>query len=98
MALIEATRFFKTNKDEAKRIIGKYFPTASVAYLEDNYSATIRILERLPYVTRPGMENLIREARKTNPGIKVTVNDLVDDTIVRELEKENFIESVYGKK
>jgi len=44
------------------------------------------------------MENLITEARKTNPGIKVTVNDIVDDTIVRELEKDGFIDSVYSKK
>jgi ABC-type nitrate/sulfonate/bicarbonate transport system substrate-binding protein len=98
MALIEVTQFFKTNKDEAKRIVGKYFPNVSAAYLEDNYSNTVRIFERLPYVTRPGMENLIAEARKTNPAIKVTVNDIVDDSIVRELEKEGFIDSVYAKK
>lgn len=98
MALIEATHFFKTNRDDAKKIVAKYFPTVSAAYLDDNYAATVRILERLPYVTRPGMENLITEARKTNSGIKVTVNDIVDDTIVRELEKEGFIDSVYGKK
>lgn len=44
------------------------------------------------------MENLIVEARKTNPNIKVTVNNGVDDTIVRELEREGFIDRVYGKK
>jgi hypothetical protein len=44
------------------------------------------------------MESLIKEARKTNPGIKVTVNDLVDDTIVRELERDGFIDQIYGKK
>lgn len=98
MALVESTHYFKTNKDGTKKIIGKYFPIANAAYLEDNYSATVRILEQVPYVTRPGMENLIQEARKTNPAIKVTVNDVIDDTIVRELEREGFIESVYGKK
>jgi ABC-type nitrate/sulfonate/bicarbonate transport system substrate-binding protein len=98
MALIEATHYFKSNKEGAKKIMGKHFPTANGAYLEDNYSATVRILERVPYVTRPGMENLIEEARKTKPGIKVTADDLVDDTIVRELENDGFIDSVYGKK
>jgi len=98
MALIEATHYFKSNKEGAKNIMRKYFPTANAAYLEDNYSATVRILERVPYVTRPGMESLIKDARKTNPGIKVTVNDLVDDTIVRELERDGFIDLVYGKK
>ena len=98
MALIEATHYFKSNKEGAKKIIGKYFPAANRVYLEDNYSATVRILERVPYVTRPGMEDLIQEARKTKPGIKVTVNDIVDDTIVRELERDGFIDLVYGKK
>ena len=96
-ALVEATHFFKTRKDETKKIVGKYFPTANAAYLEDNYTTTTRILERVPYVTRPGMENLIQEARKTNPAIKVTVNDVIDDTIVRELEKQGFIDALYGK-
>jgi NitT/TauT family transport system substrate-binding protein len=96
MALIEATHYFKTRKEETKKIIGKYFPAANAAYLQDNYTTTARILERVPYVTRPGMENLIEEARKTNPTIKVTVDDVVDDTIVRDLEKDGFIDSVYG--
>jgi NitT/TauT family transport system substrate-binding protein len=98
MALTEATHFFKTRKEESKKIVGKYFPTANAAYLEDNYNATIRILEQVPYVSRPGMENLIIDARKTNPNIKVTVNDVVDDSIVRELEREGFFDRLYGKK
>ena len=98
MALVEATHYFKTRKEDTKKIVGKYFPTASAAYLEDNYTTTTRILEQVPYVTRPGMENLIQEARASNPAIKVTVNDVVDDTIVRELEKQGFIDALYGKK
>ena len=98
MALIEATHYYKSNKEGAKKIMKKYFPIANPAYLEDNYSATVRILERVPYVTRPGMENLIQETRKTNPAIKVTVNDLVDDTIVQELERDGFIDLIYRKK
>lgn len=98
MALTEATHYFKTRKEETKKIMGKYFPTANAAYLEDNYSATIRILERVPYVTRQGMENLLADARKTNPAIKVSINDVIDDSIVRELEKEGFIDALYAKK
>jgi hypothetical protein len=98
MSLIEATHFFKTNKEQAKKIMSKYFPIANSAYLEDNYTTTIRILERVPYVTRPGMEVLIADARKINPAIKVTVNDVVDDTIVWQIEQEGFIDRVYAKK
>jgi hypothetical protein len=35
---------------------------------------------------------------KQNPGSKVTVDSLIDDSLVREIEKEGFIDKVYGKK
>src|SRR5262245_36493351 len=63
MSPIEATHFFKTNKEQAKKIMGKYFTTANSAYLEDNYTTTIKILERVTYVTRSGMEILIADAQ-----------------------------------
>jgi NitT/TauT family transport system substrate-binding protein len=97
MALVEATHYFKTRKEETKKTIGKYFSTADAAYLEENYNTTSQILERVPYVSRPGMEKLLHEARAANPTIKVTVDDVVDDSIVGELEKTGFIDSVYGK-
>ena len=97
-ALIEATHFFKSNKEPTKKIIGKYFPTANSAYLEDNYTTTTRILERVPYVTRRGMEVLVAEARKTSPATKIAVNDLVDDSLVREIEQEGYIDQLYAKK
>lgn len=40
MALTEAAHHFKTNKENTKKIIGKFFPTATAAYLEDNYIGT----------------------------------------------------------
>ena len=35
------------------------------------------------------------EALKQTPGSKVTVDSLIDDSVVRELEKEGFIDKVY---
>jgi len=40
----------------------------------------------------------LEQARSTNPASKLTVDDLIDDSIVRELEKEGFSDQVYGKK
>jgi hypothetical protein len=34
---------------------------------------------------------------KQAPGSKVTVDSLIDDSIVRELEKEGFIDRIYGR-
>lgn len=97
MALIEASHFFKTNKDAAQKIVAKYLRGANKAYLDSAYQSTAKILERVPYTTREGMKIQLDEALKQAPGSKVTVDSLIDDSIVRELEKEGFIDKVYGR-
>ena len=97
MALIEATHYFKTNKDASQKIVAKYLRGANKAYLDSAYESTAKILERVPYTTREGMQIQLDEALKLAPGSKVTVDNLIDDSIVREIEKEGFIDRVYGK-
>lgn len=97
MSLIEATHFFKTNKQASQRITAKYLRGANQAYLDSAYESTAKIIERVPYTTREGMQIQLDEALKLAPGSKVTVDSLIDDSIVRELENEGFIDKVYGK-
>jgi NitT/TauT family transport system substrate-binding protein len=97
MALIEAAHFFKNNKEATEKIVAKYLRGANKAYLDSSYASTVKILERVPYTTRTGMKIQLDEALKQSPGAKVTVDSLIDDSIVRELEKEGFIDKVYGK-
>ena len=97
MSLIEGAHYFKTNKEGTQKIVGKYLRGANKAYLDTSYASTVKILERVPYTTREGMKIQLDEALKQASGSKVTVNSLIDDGIVRELEKEGFIDRVYGK-
>ena len=97
MALIEASHYFKTNKEGSQKIIAKYLRSANKAYLDSSYDSTVKILERVPYTSREGMKMQLDDALKQAPGSKVTVDSLIDDSIVRELEKEGFIDRVYGK-
>jgi len=97
MALIEATHYFKTNKEGTQKIVAKYLRGANKAYLETSYNSTVKILERVPYTSREGMKIQLDEALRQAPGSKVTVDDLIDDSVVRELEKEGFIDRIYGR-
>ena len=97
MGLIEASHYFKTNKEGTQKIVAKYLRGANKAYLESAYQSTAKILERVPYTSREGMKIQLDEALKQNPGSKITVDSLIDDSIVREIEKEGFIDKVYGK-
>jgi len=95
MALIEATHFLKTRKEETKKIIAKYTRQNNPQYLESSWAANVKLHERVPLVTREGTEVQIKEALARKPGATLRVEDIVDDSIVRELEKSGFIDKVY---
>ena len=95
MALTEATYFFKTRKEESKKIIAKYSKQDNEAYLESSYNAVAKLYERVPLVTRAGMETQIKEAVARKPGASLKVEDIVDESMVRELEKGGFIDKLY---
>lgn len=95
MALIESTHFIKSRKEETKRILAKYGRQNNEAYLEESYKAMAKLYDRVPLVTREGTEIQIKDAVARKPGASLRVDDIVDDSIVRELEKSGFIDRVY---
>jgi NitT/TauT family transport system substrate-binding protein len=95
MAHIEATQFFKTHKEESKKMISKYSRITNEDYLEAAYNASAKLYDRVPLVTRAGVESQIKEAVTRKPGMQLRFEDMVDESIVRELEKSGFIERVY---
>jgi ABC-type nitrate/sulfonate/bicarbonate transport system substrate-binding protein len=97
MALIEGTYFFKTRKEESKKILAKYSRQSNEAYLESAYQTIAKLFERVPLATREGMEVQINEALALarKPGASVKVEDIIDDRLVVELEKEGFIDRIY---
>jgi NitT/TauT family transport system substrate-binding protein len=95
MAHIEATQFFKTHKDESKKIIAKYSRITNEDYLESAYNASAKLYDQVPLVTRAGVEVQIKEATARKPGMQLRFEDLVDESIVRELDKSGFIDKIY---
>jgi NitT/TauT family transport system substrate-binding protein len=99
MAHIEAVHFVKTRKDESKKIMSKYARTTNDDYLESAYTASAKLYDAVPLVTRPGVEIQIREAIATarKPGAQLRFDDMVDESIVRELDKSGFIDKIYKR-
>ena len=95
MAHIEATQFFKTRKEETKKIIAKYSRISNENYLEAAYTASAKLYDAVPLVTRAGVETQIKEAVGRKPGAQLRYEDMVDESIVRELERRGFIDKVY---
>jgi len=95
MALIEATHFLKTRKQETMKLIAKYTRQNDPQFLEASWAANVKLHDRVPLVTREGTEVQIKEALARKPGATLRVEDIVDDSIVRELEKSGFNEKIY---
>jgi len=95
MAHIEAMQFFKTHKDESKKMIAKYSRINNEEYLEAAYTASAKLYDVVPLVTRPGTEVQIKEATARKPGAQLRFEDIVDESLVRELEKSGFIDRTY---
>jgi hypothetical protein len=95
MSLVEATHFFKTQKEQSKKIIAKYSRQDNPAYLESSYTAVAKLYDRVPWVTREGMEIQIKDALARKPGATLKFEEFVDESIVRELEKSGFIDKTY---
>ena len=95
MALIDGAHFFKTRKEDSKKIFAKYSRQNNEAYLENAYNEVVKLFERVPLVTREGMDIQIKEALARRPGATLRVEDIVDESILNELEKEGFIDRIY---
>jgi len=95
MALTEGVHFFKTNKEESKKILAKYTRQNNEAYLDAAYEINAKLMDRVPYVTHEGMDMQLKDALSRKPGSNVKVDDIVDDSVVAELEKEGFIDKLY---
>jgi len=95
MALIDATHFFKTRKEESKKIMAKYTRHNNEAFLESAYQSSNQLFEQMPLVNREGMDVQVKDAVSRKPGSTFKVDDVVDDTLVLELEKEGLISRIY---
>lgn len=92
MAHIEAVHYFKTHKDESKKIVAKYSRINNEDYLEAAYAASAKLYDTVPRVTRAGTEIQIKEATSRKPGAQLRFEDMVDESLIRELEKNGFID------
>lgn len=82
-------------KEESKKLIGKYARQYNPQFLEASYNAMVKLHDRVPLVTREGTEVQIKEALSRKPGATLKLDDLIDDSIVGELDKSGFIDKIY---
>jgi len=86
------------NKDAAftKGVIQKYLQSEDQRFTDVGYEAYGPIWPQAPYPSRDGMLKVIQEVTAQNPKAKdLNVDQLIDNSVVKELEDSGFIKLVY---
>ena len=87
---------FHTQKDASLRVIARYLKGTDAQILDKSYQAYKAWVPEIPYLNQAGVENAIA----LTPGGKereVKYQDIVDESIVRELEQQGFYRALYKK-
>jgi ABC-type nitrate/sulfonate/bicarbonate transport system substrate-binding protein len=89
--LIDAVNFIRNpaNKAEVMRAVAKGMRLAKVEDAEEGYKSLPTIYDQKIYPSVDGIRNVIRLLGATNEKIrKLKAEDLVEDAVLRKLEKE----------
>jgi len=92
-AFIRGMHRYKTDKDFANKIFAKFAQLNDQAMVEANWQEYATHLEKIPRPTLKGIQQVMDSG--TLGKIDVKAERLVDFSIVDELEKSGFIDSVY---
>jgi NitT/TauT family transport system substrate-binding protein len=92
-AFIRGMHRYKTDKDFANKIFAKFAQLNDQAMVEANWQEYATHLEKIPRPTLKGIQQVIDSG--TIGKIDVKPERLVDFSVVDELEKSGFIDSVY---
>jgi NitT/TauT family transport system substrate-binding protein len=97
-AYLEGIYVFKTNKELALNVLKKYTRLDDLSLVQVSYDEmSQRLIRRVPYPDREGIQTIIDQLAKTRPQMKsLNPNDFIDPSILKEIEDSGFIKKLYG--
>src|SRR5262249_23002683 len=97
-AMAEAVHYYKTQKEDAIKIMRKHTGGQNPAAVEGTYTAYRELLVEDVYPTLEGLKNTLEIQATLDPkAAKAKVEDFVDVRFVDELKKSGFIDSLYSR-
>ena len=94
---IEGIKIFKTDKEFSMDTLSRYIKTSDREILSKTYDVYRDAWETVPLVRRDGIQQAldsIPDAKNT----KLNLDSLIDNSLIRELEKEGFIRELYPER
>jgi len=89
---IEGIHYVKTNKEGSLKVLRKYLQITDAEAVEGTYEFFAKRLSRSPRTELEGIKNILSSigAGQKNP------TDFVDMSLIDEIEKEGFVQKLYG--
>ena len=89
---IEGIHYVKTNKEGSLKVLRKYLQITDAEAVEETYEFFAKRLSRSPRTELEGIKNILSSigAGQKNP------TDFVDMSLIDEIEKEGFVQKLYG--
>jgi NitT/TauT family transport system substrate-binding protein len=91
---IEGIKIFKTDKEFSMETLGRYIKTSDREILSKTYDVYREAWESVPLVRREGIQQALDSIPETK-GAKVNLDNLIDNSLIHELEKEGFLKELY---
>ena len=95
MSYVEGIHRFKTDETFTKQVLSKYLRVSDPVILDETYKLFAPKMAKIPYPT-PAAIRLALESVSDDPRARTArPEDFYDDSILRSLEKEGFIQQLY---
>ena len=96
-AQIEAIALMKKDRPFTLKVLSKYLRTNDMDLLNESYDIQIaKYMQKTPLPTAEAVRSVLEELTDRNPKAKdLDPNKFFDDRFVRQLQAENFIDSLY---
>jgi hypothetical protein len=88
---IEGIHYVKTNKEGSLKVLRKYLQITDAEAVEGTYEFFAKRLSRSPRTELEGIKNIL-----TSIGAGQKSPEFVDMSVIDEIEKEGFVQKLYG--
>ncbi len=98
-AYLEGIYLFKTNKELALSVLKKYTRLDDISVMLTAYNEySQKYIRAVPHPSPEGIQTILDQLAKTRPQVKkFSPNDLIDPTILKEIEESGFVKQLYGR-
>jgi NitT/TauT family transport system substrate-binding protein len=98
-AMAETAKLMHTDRDFVYKVLGKYLRVTDRSVLDSAYNAEIKVLEPRLVIKAEALQAILDELAANDPRAKkIKPQELIDNRYLDEMEKNGFMEQLWGKK